>query len=73
MGLTPVAKSCQSLSPRQLVNQLVEVTDFAHERVFDLFHSDAADQALDECPRGVEFRRLGKEGLEIGSAFKLVV
>ena len=35
------------LAPRQLVHQFVEVADFAHHRLCDLFHTDAADHALD--------------------------
>ena len=35
------------LAPRQLVHPFVEVADFAHHRLGDLFHADAADHALD--------------------------
>jgi hypothetical protein len=31
----------------KFVNQLVEVADFAHQRVFDVFDADAADHAFD--------------------------
>lgn len=51
---------------RQLIDQLVQVAGFSHDRVFDLLDADAADQALDLRAGGVEAGRLGVEGFEIG-------
>ena len=55
------------LPPRQFVDQLVEIAQFAHQRVFDRFDPDAADHPSDQRPRGVQLRRLREEIFEIRS------
>src|SRR5690606_28672478 len=50
---------------RELVDQLVEVADLAHERIFDLLHAHATDHAFDELARRVKLRGLVEEQLEI--------
>lgn len=56
---------------REFVDQLVEIADLAHQRLLDLFDPHAADNALDQFPRRIEFRRLGEEGLEVGLLFDM--
>src|SRR5690606_40003654 len=58
------------LAAGEFVDELVEIADFAHERVFDLFDADAADHALNQRARRVEGRGVGEEGLEIRSRFQ---
>src|SRR5690606_33149361 len=57
----------QLLPARELIHQLVEPADLLHQRVLDLLDAYAADHALDEAHVGVHTRRLGEEGLEVGT------
>ena len=50
----------------QLVDELVEVADLAHQRLLDVLDPLAADQALDFVTRGIEPGSLGEERLEVG-------
>ena len=43
---------------REFVDEFVEVSEFLHERVFDVFDADAADGAGDEVGVGVPLRGL---------------
>jgi hypothetical protein len=46
------------LALRQLIDELVEVTDLPHQWFLDLFHTDATDDAFDERSIGVQRGRL---------------
>lgn len=51
----------------QLIDQFVEDADFAHQRVFDLLHPHAADDAGDEQSRRVEGRGGREEVAKTGA------
>src|SRR5688572_5983730 len=57
---------------RQFVHQLVQVPDVAHQRVFDLLDSDAADDAGDLAGIRMQRRRFAEEGLEVLLPFDLL-
>jgi hypothetical protein len=59
------------LSLRQLVDELVEVADLSHQRVFNVFHAHAAHNALDQRAVRMDPGRLGEEGLEVALPFDL--
>src|SRR5262249_57179705 len=40
-------------SPRQLINELIQVANFSHGRLLDFLHSDAANHTLDQGSGGV--------------------
>src|SRR5690606_33307297 len=53
------------LTPGEFVDQLVEVADFAHQRLFDIFDPDAADHPLDQAARAVHRGSLAKKVAQI--------
>lgn len=55
----------------QLVDQLIQVADFAHCLFFDVFHADAAEDAFNQGARRIRVRRLLEEGLPIGLLVEL--
>jgi hypothetical protein len=50
---------------RQFINQLVPVSDVAHQRILDLLDSDAADDAGDLAGIWMQPWRITEEGLEV--------
>src|SRR3546814_18466587 len=48
----------------EFVDQLVEIAQLAHQRLFDSLDTDAANHPRDQRPRRVELRGRGKEVLE---------
>ena len=57
---------------RQLVDQLVQISDLPHQRILDLLDPDAADDAGDLADVRMKRRRFGEEGLEVRLAFDLL-
>src|SRR5688572_28462626 len=55
----------------QLIHELVQVTDVAHQRVLDLLDAHAADGARDLAGVWIEAGRLVEEGLEVALPFDL--
>ena len=49
----------------KFVDELVEVTDFAHRRLFDFLDANAANDAADQRPVGMEAGCLEEEGLVV--------
>src|SRR5690606_15049968 len=49
----------------ELVDELVEITNLAHQGLLDVFDTDAADDASDERPGRIE-PRFPEERLEVG-------
>jgi len=49
----------------EFINQLVEVPNLAHQRVFDFLNPNATDNPFNERHLGVQCRRFGKEGREV--------
>lgn len=56
---------------RQLVDQLVELPDLLHERVFDIFYANTADTALDEGTVRVHSGRLSEKCPVVDAPLKL--
>jgi len=56
----------------KLTDEFVQIANLAHERVFDLFHAQPADNAFDKRSFGIELRRVGKESLEVAFDLDLV-
>ena len=56
---------------RQLINQLVQISDLLHQRIHNLLHPDAADRSFDQCAPGIDAGRLLKKGLVIHVRLKL--
>src|SRR3546814_18733556 len=48
----------------EFVDQLVEIAQLAHQRLFDSLDTDAANHPRAQRPRRVELRRRGKDVLE---------
>jgi hypothetical protein len=59
------------LSLGQLIDQLVQVTDFPHRRLLDILDPDAAYDAFDQGSQGIDERRLRKEGFKVRLLFQL--
>src|SRR5574338_342592 len=57
---------------RQLIDQLVQVPDLAHQRVVDLLDADPADDAGDLAGIWMQRWRFAEEGLEVLPAFNLL-
>jgi hypothetical protein len=55
----------------ELVDQLVEVANFLHQRIFDIFHAHPAHYAFDERTIWMHGRCLRKEGLKVGFLLNL--
>src|SRR4051812_18491055 len=53
------------LSLGKFVDQLIEIADLAHGRLFDVFDTYAADHARDQRPGWVHLGRLREEILEL--------
>jgi len=59
-----------SLSPGELVDQLVQVANFPHGRFFYVFDLNATNFTGDLGPRGIHFGCFGKEGLKVRIVFQ---
>lgn len=51
---------------RKLVDQLIEVANFLHPWILNIFHADAADHPCNQIPQRIQSRGLTKELLEAG-------
>src|SRR5579871_1839814 len=61
----------QGFSLRQLIDQLVQIANFPHERFFDVLDPNPAYQALYQRPCRIQLRRLCEERFEGFSALEL--
>lgn len=55
----------------QLINQFVQIANFAYGGFFDAFHADAVDHAFDQSTRRVQLRCLRQKGLEVRLFFQV--
>jgi hypothetical protein len=73
MGCGTAQNALQSLALCQLVDQLVHVANLLHQRVLDLLHSHAANDARDERPVWMNGWCLREEGFEVALPFDLLL
>jgi hypothetical protein len=60
------------LAFRQLVDQLVQLANFPHDRFFGVFHADAANDACDQGTRRIRPERFRKERFEVSLLFNSI-
>src|SRR5262245_44184423 len=58
---------------RELINQLVQIANFLHQRIVDFFNANAAHNAFDERTIWMNGRCLSKKGFEIVFFFDLLL